>query len=176
MRSPTIVADRVGAILAVAGALLLAGCHAADTANKTSPTPRPTAIATTSSQPSASGLAALGGYAGHYPFDAVGGVRFLDQPAVTRAVTELVPDAAIRALVLGGDGPGTPIAKQAGKLVAWGCETHNCGAHDWAITIAPDGSGATVCYHDAATMQERARWYLAPGRSEMRDGDCPSDD
>jgi len=24
-------------------------------------------------------------------------------------------------------------------------------------------------------MHERARWYLAPGRSEMRDGDCPSE-
>ena len=47
--------------------------------------------------------------------------------------------------------------------------------HDWAILIAPDGGEASVCYHDAATMRERARWYLAPGRSEMRDGDCPSE-
>jgi len=154
--------------------MLLAGCHPADTGNSAAPAPQPTVTAAPTPRPSASETAALGGYAGHYPFDAVGGVRFLDQPAVTRAVAALVPDAKVRAWVLGGDGPGTPIVDQAGTLLAWGCETHNCGGHDWTISIAPDGSGASVCYHDAATMQERARWYLAPGRSEMRDGDCPS--
>ena len=125
-------------------------------------------------QPSPSAAADLARYIGHDPFDAIGGVRFLDQPVVTKAVTALVPDPMIRSLVLGGDGPGTPIVLQAGKLVAWGCETHNCGDHDWSILIASDGGGAQVCYHDAATMQGRARWYVAPGRSEMRDGDCPS--
>lgn len=166
------MAERRGAITAAASALLLVGCQAADTGNAAAPTPVPTPVATASAQPRV--VVALGGYAGHYPFDVVGGVRFLDQPAVASAVAALVPDAKIRALVLGGDGPGTPIALQAGKLVAWGCETHNCGDHDWAISIAPDGGGASVCYHDAATMQENARWYLAPGRTEMRDGDCPS--
>jgi hypothetical protein len=170
-----IVAERIGAIVALTGAMLLAGCQAGDTGNAAAPTPQPTATTVALPSPAPSPLVALEVYAGHYPFDAVGGVRFLDQPAVVRAVTPLVPDARIRALVLGGDGPGTPIALQAGKLVAWGCETHNCGDHDWTISIAPDGGAASVCYHDAATMQEKARWYLAPGRTEMRDGDCPSD-
>lgn len=157
------------------GAALLAGCHSGDAGNAVAPTPQPTpaAVSTAAATPTAAG--ALDRYLGHYPFDAVDGVRFLDQPAVTKAVTSLVPDAGIRTLVLGGDGPGTPVARKDGKLLAWGCETHNCGAHDWTILIAPDGGGASVCYHDAATMRTRARWYLAPGRSEMRDGDCPSE-
>lgn len=168
------MAERIGAIAALTSALLLAGCQARNPGNAATPTPQPTAVTVALPSPASSPPVALGGYAGHYPFDAVGGVRFLDQPAVVRAVTALVPDAKIRALVLGGDGPGTPIAQQAGKLVAWGCETHNCGDHDWTISIAPDGGAASVCYHDAAVMQEHARWYLAPGRTEMRDGDCPS--
>jgi len=163
-----IVADRVS-LAALTGALLLAGCHAQQADNNTAPTPA------VSPQPAPGAPATLARYAGHYPFDAVEGVRFLDQPAVTKAVAELVPDAKIRKLVLGGDGPGTPIVVKDGALLAWGCETHNCGPHDWTVTIAPDGGGARVCYHDEATMGTRARWYLGPGRSEMRDGDCPSE-
>jgi hypothetical protein len=167
------VVDRRLAFGALLAAALLASCHSGETGNAMTPTPQPTAAASTATAPTAAG--ALDSYLGHYPFDAVGGVRFLDQPAVAKAVAALVPDAKVRALVLGGEGPGTPVARKDGKLLAWGCETHNCGAHDWAILIAPDGGEASVCYHDAATMRERARWYLAPGRSEMRDGDCPSE-
>jgi hypothetical protein len=168
------VADRRIAFGALIGAALLAGCHSGDTGNAVSPAPQPTPTAvSTAAAPTVKG--ALDSYLGHYPFDAVGGVRFLDQPAVAKAVAALVPDTKVRALVLGGEGPGTPVARKDGKLLAWGCETHNCGGHDWSILIAPDGGEASVCYHDAATMRERARWYLAPGRSEMRDGDCPSE-
>lgn len=155
------------------GALFLAGCHAQQADNAAAP--MPTAAATPSPQPAPSASASLDRYAGHYPFDAVDGVRFLDQPAVTNAVNALVPDATIRKLVLGGKGPTTPVVAKGGALLAWGCETHNCGAHDWAISIAPDGGTANVCYHDEATMGDRARWYLAAGHSEMRDGDCPSE-
>jgi len=166
------VADRTP-LAALAGALLLAGCHGQQADNAVEPAP--TTAAAASPQPTPRAPAALSRYAGHYPFDAVDGVRFLDQPAVTRAVAERVPDAEIRKLVLGGEGPGTPIVAKNGALLAWGCETHNCGSHDWAVSIAPDGSDARICYHDEATMGPRARWYLAPGKSEMRDGDCPSE-
>lgn len=166
--------DRRIAFGALLGAVLLAGCHSGDAGNSVSPTPQPTsAVVPPAAAPTAAG--ALDSYLGHYPFDAVGGVRFLDQPAVAKAIGALVPDTKIRALVLGGEGPGTPVARKDGKLLAWGCETHNCGGHDWTILIASDGGEASVCYHDAATMRERSRWYLAPDRSEMRDGDCPSE-
>ena len=166
--------DRLTAFGVLLGAALLAGCHSNDARNAVTPTPQPTQ-ATVSTSPAPAAAGALDSYLGHYPFDAVGGVRFLDQPAVTRAVAALVPDSKIRTLLLGGDGPGTPVVRKDGKLLAWGCETHNCGGHDWAILIAPDGGGANVCYHDAVTMRDRARWYLTPNRTEMRDGDCPSE-
>lgn len=164
---------------AIGGLLLLAGCQASDHGNSndsavaTSPARTPSAtLAATGAPPNA---ARLGVYVGHYPFDAVNGVRFLDQPVVAQAVNTLVPDRAIRALVLGGAGPTSPITLKADKLLAWGCETHNCGAHNWTISIARDGSGGNVCYHDQAAMGARARWYLAAGHTEMRDGDCPSE-
>ncbi|HEU4960675.1 MAG TPA: hypothetical protein VFT56_09715 [Sphingomonas sp.] len=165
-------------VTAAMAALLLAGCRGAQPANETatpSPAPRPNSIAVPLPQASATPAASLGRYAGHYPFDAIDGVRFLGQPAVTHAVAALVPDAAIRAQVLGGDGPAAPIALKNGKLLAWGCRTHDCGDHNWTVAITPDGSDSVVCYHDAPTMQARSRWYVAPSRTEMRDGDCPSD-
>lgn len=174
MRSLTIVAERGVALTAVTALALLAGCHASDTGNGAAPA-QPTPAVTASPDAAPGATVGLDHYLGHYPFDAVDGVSFLAQPAVTKAVVALVPDAAVRALVLGGDGPGAPVTRKDGKLIAWGCETHNCGGHDWAVLIAPDGGDASVCYHDAAAMQDHARWYLAPGRSEMRDGDCPSE-
>jgi hypothetical protein len=159
-------------------ALLLAGCHGARSGNETatpSPAPGPTSVAVPLPQAAATPAALLGRYAGHYPFDAIDGVRFFEQPAVTRAVAALVSDPAIRAQVLGGDGPAAPIALRHGRLLAWGCRTHDCGDHNWTVAIAPDGGAAAVCYHDAPAMQTRSRWYVAPDRTEMRDGDCPSD-
>lgn len=171
------MADRRGTIVALIALSSLGACaktgadHQAT--NQIASTSTPAAAPSANATPASASLAK---YAGHYPFDAVGGVRFLDVPQVQSAVSALVPPADIRRLVLGGDGPGTPIAMKDGALVAWGCETHNCGDHDWSVTIAPDGGHAQVCYHDAAAMNAQSRWYLAPGKTEMRDGDCPSGD
>jgi len=172
------MAERRAAAAVFFFALALAGCkpaghNAAVNTIASAPSPAATPLPQAAPTPTAT-PPALGGYAGHYPFDKVGGVAFLDDPAVVAAVDSLVPDAAVRKLVLGGDGPGTPIATHGGKLIAWGCETHNCGDHDWTIEIAPDGSAPAVCYHDAATMHDRSRWYTAPGRAELRAEPCPS--
>jgi hypothetical protein len=173
------MADRRGAIVALIALLSLAACGKTDNDHRrpdpAAPTSIPAAAVTPSPNATAAG-ASLAKYASHYPFDAVDGVRFLDAPEVRSAVAALVPAADVRALVLGGEGPATPIAMRGGALVAWGCETHNCGDHDWAIAIAPDGGHAQVCYHDAAAMHGQSRWYVAPGKTEMRDGDCPSGD
>lgn len=170
--------DRNAAGVAIGLALILAGCKPADHRQHPPASPgnvaAPAPVVTPSPRPAAS-PSALSGYVGKYPFDKVGGVAFLDTPAVTAAVKALVPDAAVRKLLLGGDGPGTPIASRDGKLIAWGCQTHNCGDHDWMIEIAPDGTAPAVCYHDARVTGDRSRWYLAPGRVEMRADDCPSD-
>ena len=166
-------------LIGMAALLASAGCQRSEpNANATgaaassvatpAPAPSPTGAAT----PAASG--SLARYAGKYPFDKVDGVAFLDAPAVTGAVDRLIGDASIRKLVLGGDGPGTPIARRDGKLIAWGCETHNCGDHNWSMLIAPDGSSAEICYHDAAAMHGRSHWYGDSALPAMRDGDCPS--
>lgn len=166
-----------GPCAAIGLVLLVVACKPADRAAVNAQSPAASPAATPQPQPSAtpSPVAALGRYAGSYPYEKVGGVAFLDAPAVVGAVDRLVPDEAIRKLVLGGDGPVTPVTAHDGKLTAWGCETHNCGAHNWTIEIGADGSRPAVCYHDAATMHDRSRWYLAPDHAAMRDGDCPSD-
>lgn len=164
-------------VIGIAALLAVAGCNQAGNGSTASPTPQaavsspePAPLATPSPTPTVD----LARYAGKYPFDKVGGMTFLANPAVVDAVDALVGDAHIRALVLGGDGPGTPIARRAGKLIAWGCETHNCGDHEWSVLIAPDGAGAQICYHDASTTGDRSRWYTGAGRADMRDGSCPS--
>ena len=174
-----IVADRRGIALAAGVLLALGGCQRSpqpggnDLSATPAASPAPAPAPTASASPVAK--AALGAYAGKYPFDKVDGVSFLDQPAVRAAVTGLIGDPAISGQLLGGDGPATPIAERAGKLVAWGCRTHDCGDHNWSVLIAPDGSGAQACYHDASSMQARSRWYLAPGKAAVRPGDCPSE-
>lgn len=170
--------DRLAAAAAIGLVLAIAGCKQADRAssgNRAAAVASPGAApALPPAPPPKAASAALATYAGKYPFDKVDGVTFLDHPAVTAAVGALVPDAAIRKQVLAGDGPGTPIASRDGRLIAWGCRTHDCGNHNWTIEIAPDGTMPTVCYHDASAMNDRSRWYLAPGRLEIRAEDCPS--
>ena len=143
MRSSAHILSQLRAAVTIA-ALLLAGCHSAQPGNEAaatpSPAPAPSSVAVPLPRPTASAMpaASLGRYAGRYPFDAVDGMRFLDQPAVRAAVATLVPDAAIRAQVLGGVGPAAPIVLKGGKLLAWSCRTHDCGDHNWTIAIAPD--------------------------------------
>ena len=173
-----IAVDRRGFALAAGVLLALGGCQRApqpagnDLTATPAASPAPAPAPAPSTSPAAK--ASLGGYADKYPFDKIDGVSFLDQPAVRAAVTQLIADPAISRQMLGGDGPGTPIASRAGKLIAWGCRTHDCGDHNWSILIAADGSGAQACYHDASTMQGRSRWYLAADKTEIRPGDCPS--
>jgi hypothetical protein len=167
--------------LLFAALIALAGCHpsvpdnAVTEAAATPPAPVPSAKP--ESSPPAAATVDLSGYVGHYPFDKIGGRDFYDQPAVQAAFSSLVPDAAIRTRIRADDGPATPIALIANRrLVAWGCETHNCGDHNWAITIAVDGTAPQICYHDQATTGDGAHWYVAPGKTQMRGGACPSGD
>ncbi|TPG41366.1 hypothetical protein EAH79_09855 [Sphingomonas koreensis] len=158
---------------------MTAGCHPAgsdgnESVSAPAASASPIAVATPAAVAIPAVRESLSGYIGKYPFDAVDGVTFLANPAVTHVVDTLAPGPAVRALVLAGDGPGAPIAAIGGKLAAWGCETHNCGDHNWTILIAPDGGQGQLCYHDAAAMHDQSRWYVAADKAEMRDGGCPS--
>lgn len=123
----------------------------------------------------AAAVADLSGYAGKHPREKVAGISFLDHSAVKAAVAKL-PDAAVRDFVFGYNGPDAPIASKDGRLIAWGCEIHNCGYHNWAVSITPDGATADICLYDNDDdVDGSATWYLADGRRETRAGSCPSE-
>lgn len=153
----------------IAALLALAACQQAPPAAENVAAPPSEAV----SRPApATPTADLSRYAGAYPFDEVGGRRFVDEPAVRDAVERLAPDQAVVARFFNVNGPRTPVQPQDSKLVSWGCETHNCAAHNWALRIAPDGSGAELCYKpDGASPQ----WYGADPVGAPKDG-CPSGD
>ena len=118
----------------------------------------------------------LSQYVGKHPSDSVGGTRFLDEPAVKAAVAASVADSAVREFVFNSNGPDAPIVTKDGRVLAWGCERHNCGYHNWSIAITPDGTKADVCfYHDDDSADGPATWYLPGGKTETRPGNCPSD-
>ena len=125
----------------------------------------------------ASGTAkSLSRYVGSHPSEALGGARFLDEPAVRAAIAETVPDPAVRRFIFSYDGPDAPIVLKDGRILAWGCERHNCGYHNWSVAITPDGSSAEICfYHDDDSADGPSTWYLPEGQTVQRPGNCPSD-
>jgi hypothetical protein len=153
--------------------LLLTTLAACSRAPEPQPEPtRATATPTPTSTPSATVAATdLSRYVGKYPFDPVAGRLFIDEPRVRTAVARVVPDTEVRDTLLSRDATANPIAEQDGRILSWACEAHNCGPHNWAITITPDGRDAAVCYHDQDAGV--SRWYPAGHRAPSPDG-CPS--
>lgn len=115
----------------------------------------------------------LSAHANRLPSDVVNGVTFLANPQVRTAVEAAVPDADVRRWVLREDVTSNPIVLRDGRLIATGCESHNCGPHHWTIIIDADGSRAEVCYARNSTL-ERSTWYVAGRPAEERAGDCPT--
>lgn len=164
--------DRPAAYALLLGAaLLLTACgERADTADASAASPAAQAGTPAAETPPAdTGLAA---YVGKYPFDAVNGVAWNDHPAVKAGLAATVTDARVRTTIETLDGPSAPIEMRDGKLVAWACEAHNCGPHQWAVLVAPAGGATDVCYYDEAVDSGRAHWFLAAGGEEWRDGNC----
>jgi hypothetical protein len=117
----------------------------------------------------------LDAWVGKHPSEKIEGITFLAQPSVKAAVTAAVSDAKVRDFVFGYDGPDAPIVKKTGRVLAWGCEKHNCGYHNWSVSITPDGSSAEVCfYQNDAKADGPSTWYVAAGKTEQRPGNCPS--
>jgi hypothetical protein len=119
----------------------------------------------------ASGL--LFAHVGRLPSDVVNGVTFLANPQVRAAVEAAVADPEVRRWVLREDVTSNPIGSRDGRIIATGCESHNCGPHHWSILIDTDGARAEVCYAQSSTL-ERATWYVAGRPPEERPGDCPN--
>lgn len=136
--------------------------------------PSPSPVASPAPTASAAPRVDLSRYAGSYPTEAVaGGTSFLRDPAVRAAVAAVVPDATLRARVLDADVTATPIATVDGRLLAFACEPHNCGPHNWAVAVSPDGQRAAVCYYDED--RRIARWY-PDGAAPPPSSGCPSGD
>ncbi|MBW6528413.1 hypothetical protein KZ813_16340 [Sphingomonas sp. RHCKR7] len=156
-------------LISLAACAALAACQQQpDQPTNATPAASPSATPSATATP----VAALARYVGHYPTDAVaGGTSFLADPAVRAAVATAVPDAAVRARVLDTDVTATPIAEVDGRVLSYGCEPHNCGPHNWAIALTPDGASGAVCYYDED--RKVARWYPA-GAGPNPAGGCPS--
>jgi hypothetical protein len=133
-----------------------------------------TAAANTAAGNSAAAAAGpLSAHVGRLPSDVVNGTTFLADPRVRAAVEAAVTDAEVRRWVLREDVTSSPIGRRDGRIVATGCEAHNCGPHHWSILIDPEGTSAEVCYARNSTL-ERSTWYVAGRPAEERQGDCPS--
>ncbi|UIJ45669.1 hypothetical protein LZK98_01515 [Sphingomonas cannabina] len=182
--------SRTGA--ALAAALLLAGCggsgegepanqpaanaaadavNAAAAANDTAANLTNAAAVATGADPGP-----LAAYVGRHPSEKVDGRTFLDEPLVKAAVGAVAKDAEARDFVFKYDGPDAPIVMSEGRVLAWGCEKHNCGYHNWSVAITPDGASAEVCYYENEdSVEGRSTWYLPGGKTETRPGNCPSE-
>ena len=114
----------------------------------------------------------LASYVGKYPFDKVDGVAWNDHALVKAGIAATVTDAAVRKAIATTEGPSAPIEMKDGKVVAWSCEQHNCGAHQWSVHIDPRTGATDVCYYDEAVDREKARWFLANGKEEKRAANC----
>lgn len=152
-------------------ALMLPAC-AALTACGGEPQPDRQAATAPAPTPSPPPPIDLARYTGAYPFDPVEGRRFVDEPAVRDAVRRLAPDPAFAARFFAEEGPRTPIRRHEGGLVSFGCETHNCGPHNWALLIALDGSDARLCYTPDGAAP---RWFGGEPAGAPTDS-CPSGD
>ena len=111
-------------------------------------------------------------HVGRLPYDVVNGTTFLADPRVRAAVEAAVQDPEVRRWVLREDVTTNPIGSRDGRIIATGCEPHNCGPHHWSIVIDTEGTSAEVCYAQNSTL-ERSTWYVAGRPPEERAGDCP---
>ena len=140
---------------------------AAPSENPAAPAPADTAPAAKTGD--AKNLAA---YVGKYPFDKVDGVAWDDHPAVKAGLAATVKDAKVLKAIQTLEGPSAPIEMHDGKIMAWACQQHNCGPHQWAVLVDPATGATDVCYYDEAASATDARWFLAGGKEERRKGNC----
>lgn len=137
-----------------------------------SATPETAAPAAPAAAAPAAGAPDLAAYVGKYPFDKVDGVAFGDHPLVKAGIAATVKDARIRTAVTTTQGPSAPIETIDGKIASWSCQQHKCGEHQWMVLVDPKTGATDVCYMNDPEMVDDARWFLASGKEEKRDGDC----
>jgi hypothetical protein len=142
-----------------------------------SPSATPAASKTAEAKPATkpAGDGDLSAYVGKWPFDAVNGIKWDDNPIVKAGIEKTVSDAAVRKAMTNLDGPSSPIEMYKGKVSSWSCEAHNCGDHQWNVMVDPKTGAADVCYHNEAKTPGQSRWFLASGKVDMRPGNCSTE-
>ena len=129
----------------------------------------------------AADLPDLSAYAGKYPFDAVGGHPFFENPKVAATL-----DAAVGhdiAEWVGDLEVGSPIELQDDGLIASVCETNNCPGNNAALAISTAGELIALCLYsltgEIGTIPGKAHWIgprLEKDLDPLREGGgCPRD-
>lgn len=144
----------------------------ATTAAETAASPESAATASPAASPASAAAAGLSAYVGKYPSDKVDGVDWNHNPVVLAGINKTVTDPAARKAILEVSGPASPITLYQGKVASWACEVHNCGDHQWTVMVDPKSGATNVCYHNAAKLPGKSRWFMADGTVEQRDGNC----
>lgn len=162
-------------VLSACGQAASAPAEQADTASQPGTAPN----APVSIRQAEGGPVDLTPYIGKYPFDAVKGHRFLDNPVVKAAIAAAVPDTKQRAAVeFPDDGLGLPIIRvEGGRILAWGGAKRAEDRYNWAVVIAPDGSKPEVCIYDGLGYgedSESSQWFEPGQPGIMKQGSCPS--
>jgi len=107
----------------------------------------------------------LSQYMGRYPSSEVEGISFWEHPIVRKKVEQLIGDAGTASLILNG-GVETPIQSAGGDYIyAYACQQHNCGSHNWGVSISLDGKDAKVCYQNYDGGRIQSGWYSNQGFS-----------
>lgn len=125
----------------------------------------------------AADLSALSAWKGKYPWDKVGGQAFFEVPALKQAIAEAVGNGTIVAgmeRLLDG-GPAGEIEEFDGRLIAWVCKQHDCGANNWSVIVAPKSGDVTICLFDETRNEGHSVWYRKGEKPARGNGDgCPA--
>lgn len=119
----------------------------------------------------AASVPALAAYERKYPNEAVGGVTFVNHPAVRAIVAASGAPAAAAELMAKSDQVVTPVRRAGRRLIASGYDPRGGGVDGWSILIADDGSKGAVCYRN---VDGGSDWYIEGQKAFTLDAVCPS--
>lgn len=85
-------------------------------------------------------------YLGHYPYEEVGGIAFLDHPQVLNALNTSGLSQEDIALIRRRDVTTIPIFRTDAAVVAFAFDPASGGSVNWFVALTPDGARSVVCF------------------------------
>lgn len=119
----------------------------------------------------AASVPALASYERKYPNEAVGGVTFVNHPAVQAIVAASGAPSYVSELMALDNQVVMPVRRAGRRLLASGYDPRGAGADGWSILIADDGSKGAVCTRNS---DGGADWYIEGQKAFTLDAVCPS--